>query len=138
MIASKDLVQPSLYPIHAQSPSREGDKKMRGLSRLSSTFVPSRFSASPIKMVENKTSPISILGSGAWGLSTALHLVNAGYANITVFDRASKVPSPYSAGFDLNKIVRPEYEDPFYTELSLVSENVNRVLPVSKIMIAKH
>jgi sarcosine oxidase/L-pipecolate oxidase len=72
-------------------------------------------------MIENKTSPITILGSGTWGLSTALHLTNAGYTNITVFDKAVEIPSRYSAGYDLNKIVRPEYEDPFYTELALVS-----------------
>ncbi|CZT15890.1 related to FAD-dependent oxidoreductase [Ramularia collo-cygni] len=67
----------------------------------------------------SKDSPIAIAGSGAWGLSTALHLLNAGYTNITVFDRAETIPSPYSAANDLNKIVRPEYEDPFYTNLAL-------------------
>lgn len=72
-------------------------------------------------MTETKTSPIAILGAGTWGLSTALHLTNAGYTNITVFDKAAEIPSQYSAGYDLNKIVRPEYEDPFYTELALVS-----------------
>ncbi|ETN39051.1 uncharacterized protein HMPREF1541_05273 [Cyphellophora europaea CBS 101466] len=70
-------------------------------------------------MLPNKSARIAIAGSGTWGLSTALHLVNAGYTNITVFDRASEIPSRYSAGFDINKIVRPEYEDPFYTELAL-------------------
>lgn len=66
-----------------------------------------------------KDAPICILGSGAWGLSTALHLHQDGYTNITVFDRASEIPSKYSAAYDLNKIVRAEYEDPFYTELAL-------------------
>jgi sarcosine oxidase/L-pipecolate oxidase len=61
-----------------------------------------------------------IVGAGVFGLSTALHLAQDGYTNITVLDRAP-VPSPYSAGNDLNKIVRAEYEDPFYTELALVS-----------------
>jgi len=69
----------------------------------------------------NKQSPVLILGSGAWGLSTALHLERSGYTDITVFDRAETIPSPYSAAYDLNKIVRPEYEDPFYTDLALVS-----------------
>lgn len=69
----------------------------------------------------NKQSPVLILGSGAWGLSTALHLERSGYTNITVFDRAETIPSPYSAAYDLNKIVRPEYEDAFYTDLALVS-----------------
>ena len=68
----------------------------------------------------NKGSPIVIVGAGAWGLSTALHLANAGYTNITVYERAEKIPSPYSAAWDLNKIVRAEYEDSFYTKLALV------------------
>lgn len=72
----------------------------------------------------NKQSPVLILGSGAWGLSTALHLERSGYTDVTVFDRAEAIPSPYSAAFDLNKIVRPEYEDPFYTDLALVGFHV--------------
>ena len=68
----------------------------------------------------NKSDPVLILGAGAWGLSTALHLHNDGYTNISAFDRAEQIPSPYSAACDLNKIVRAEYEDPFYTKLALV------------------
>ncbi|KAI9154889.1 amino acid transporter [Paramyrothecium foliicola] len=67
----------------------------------------------------DKPSPIAVLGAGAWGLSTALHLVESGHTNITVFERASSAPSPYSAANDLNKIIRAEYEDPFYTNLTL-------------------
>jgi sarcosine oxidase/L-pipecolate oxidase len=69
----------------------------------------------------SKQSPIKIVGGGAWGMSTALHLNLAGYSDITVFERGEKVPSPYSAAWDINKIVRAEYEDPFYTDLALVS-----------------
>jgi sarcosine oxidase/L-pipecolate oxidase len=71
-------------------------------------------------MVE-KDAPIAILGAGAWGLSTALHLNTAGYTNITVFDHSQTIPSQHSAAWDLNKIVRAEYEDPFYAKLALVS-----------------
>lgn len=71
-------------------------------------------------MTLDKKQPVAILGAGAWGLSTALHLLNSGYTNITVFDQASQIPSPYSGAYDLNKIVRAEYEDEFYTELALV------------------
>lgn len=74
-------------------------------------------------MSTDKHEPVAILGAGAWGLSTALHLLNAGYDNITVFDQASEIPSVYSAAYDLNKIVRAEYEDNFYTELALVSRS---------------
>ena len=70
--------------------------------------------------MSNKHSPIIIVGGGAWGLSTALHLNASGHTNVTVFERAQTIPSPYSAAYDLNKIVRPEYEDPFYTDLALV------------------
>lgn len=71
--------------------------------------------------MSGKDASIIIVGAGAWGLSTALHLTNAGYTNITVYERAEQIPSQYSAAWDLNKIVRPEYEDGFYTELALVS-----------------
>jgi len=60
------------------------------------------------------------MGGGAWGLSTALHMHEAGYIDITVYERASEMPSRYSAAWDLNKIVRAEYEDPFYVDLALV------------------
>lgn len=75
-------------------------------------------------MPRDKTAPVGIIGSGCWGLSTAYHLVKQGYSNVTIFDRASEAPSPFSAANDLNKIVRAQYDDEFYTELGLV-----RVLP---------
>jgi sarcosine oxidase/L-pipecolate oxidase len=66
-----------------------------------------------------KSASILIVGAGTFGLSTAYELVTAGYTNIAVLERDS-IPSKFSAGNDLNKIVRAEYEDPFYTELALV------------------
>lgn len=71
-------------------------------------------------MTVSKTSPILIVGAGTFGLSTALHLSNAGYSNITVLDKGSEIPSEYSAANDVNKILRAEYEDDFYTELTVV------------------
>ena len=68
----------------------------------------------------SKEARILIVGAGVFGLSTALELAQQGYKNIKVLDRGAEIPSPYSAGFDLNKIVRAEYEDPFYTDLALV------------------
>ncbi|BCS18274.1 NAD(P)/FAD-dependent oxidoreductase [Aspergillus puulaauensis] len=67
----------------------------------------------------SKSSPIHIVGGGAFGLSTALHLTKDGYTNITVFERDEQIPPRYSAANDLNKIVRAEYEDPFYTDLTV-------------------
>ncbi|KAL1889074.1 hypothetical protein Sste5346_009139 [Sporothrix stenoceras] len=67
----------------------------------------------------DKDDRVLIVGGGAWGLSTALFLVEAGYTNVTILERANSIPSPYSAAYDLNKIVRAEYEDAFYTELAL-------------------
>lgn len=66
-----------------------------------------------------KDEAILIVGAGTFGLSTAFELARNGYQNITVLDRASQIPSPYSAGCDLNKIIRAEYEEPFYTDLAL-------------------
>jgi sarcosine oxidase / L-pipecolate oxidase len=76
-----------------------------------------------------KDQNILIVGAGVFGLSTALHLGQDGYSNITVIDRES-LPSSCSAGNDLNKIVRAEYEDPFYTELALVHTALYLLNPV--------
>lgn len=65
-------------------------------------------------------SPVIIVGGGAFGLSTALHLSQRGYVNITVIEQDDQIPSRYSAANDINKIMRAEYEDPFYTELAMV------------------
>lgn len=72
-----------------------------------------------------KAGPTFILGAGAWRLSTAFHLEQAGYQNITVFEAAETIPSQYSAGSNLNKIVRAEYEDSFYTELALACQQAS-------------
>lgn len=65
--------------------------------------------------------PILILGAGCFGLATAYHLAQDGYSHITVLEKDHEVPSRFSAANDLNKVIRAEYADPFYTELALVS-----------------
>jgi len=59
--------------------------------------------ASPPKTI-SKNSSILIIGAGTWGCSTALHLARRGYTSITALD-AHPLPSPISAGNDINKIV---------------------------------
>lgn len=70
-----------------------------------------------------KSKRILIVGGGTFGLSTAYHLAKDGYNNIIVVDKSSVIPSPISAGNDFNKIIRAEYEDPWYAELALVRDN---------------
>ncbi len=67
----------------------------------------------------DKQAPILILGAGTFGLSTAYHLAKAGYTNVTVLEKSPTFPPELSAGNDLNKILRAEYEDPFYADLAL-------------------
>ncbi|KAI0459723.1 FAD dependent oxidoreductase [Xylaria acuta] len=67
----------------------------------------------------SKSDPIAIVGAGAFGLSTALRLVQAGYHDILVLDKGATVPSGFSAANDLNKILRVEYDDDFYTNLAV-------------------
>ncbi|KAL3471474.1 FAD dependent oxidoreductase [Aspergillus californicus] len=50
------------------------------------------------------SSLILIIGGGTWGCSTALQLARHGYKDITVLDQ-SPIPSPISAGNDVNKIM---------------------------------
>ncbi|PMB72284.1 L-pipecolate oxidase [Beauveria bassiana] len=70
-------------------------------------------------MPDQRNKTILIIGGGAFGLSTALYLAEAGYQDVTVLERDLQIPPRYSAANDLNKIVRAEYEDSFYTELTL-------------------
>jgi shikimate 5-dehydrogenase len=63
---------------------------------------------------------VLILGAGCFGLATAHHLASNGHKNITVLEKGQSVPSSFSAAYDLNKVIRAEYADPFYTDLSLV------------------
>lgn len=51
-----------------------------------------------------KSAPIVIIGAGTWGTSTALHLARRGYTAIKVLD-PYPVPSPISAGNDVNKFL---------------------------------
>ncbi|KAF7952835.1 hypothetical protein EAE96_006060 [Botrytis aclada] len=52
----------------------------------------------------SKSSRILIVGGGTWAVSTALHLARRGYVDVTILD-AYSIPSPISAGNDVNKIV---------------------------------
>jgi sarcosine oxidase/L-pipecolate oxidase len=67
----------------------------------------------------SKSSPIIIIGGGAFGLSSALELSKQEYTDICVFEKDSQIPSRWSAANDLNKIMRAEYEDDFYTHLAI-------------------
>jgi len=61
--------------------------------------------------------PIIVVGAGVFGLSTAWWLTRVGYHNVRVLDRWP-VPSPSSAGYDRNKIIRTEYVDGHFSILS--------------------
>ncbi|KAF5021625.1 hypothetical protein F66182_6325 [Fusarium sp. NRRL 66182] len=65
-----------------------------------------------------KNQSILILGAGCFGLATAFELAKKGYS-ITVLEKDVDVPSRFSAAYDLNKVIRAEYADDFYTALSL-------------------
>lgn len=60
---------------------------------------------------------ILIVGGGLFGTSTAYHLAQRGYKNVTVADRFD-APSKDSAACDLNKVIRTDYPNPLYTRLA--------------------
>ncbi|KAI2617948.1 FAD dependent oxidoreductase [Hypomontagnella submonticulosa] len=64
----------------------------------------------------NPSSKILIIGSGVFGMSTALWLARAGYKDVTIFDMQDTAAAAYdpragvdSASADLNKIIRFSY-----------------------------
>jgi len=54
-------------------------------------------------MVVSKNEGVLIVGAGCFGLSTAYHLLQRGFTDVTVLDRSEKLPAPDAASTDLNK-----------------------------------
>ncbi|MCJ1298016.1 hypothetical protein MMC08_000805 [Hypocenomyce scalaris] len=65
----------------------------------------------------HKSSHILIVGTGTFGLSTAVHLARRGFPNIQCLDRWP-YPSPDSAGFDINKIIGMRNDTPLTARAS--------------------
>lgn len=61
---------------------------------------------------------VLIVGAGTFGLSTALELLRKGHKNLTILD-PYPVPSPLSAGNDVNKILQSRVQDEFDSKLAL-------------------
>ncbi|KAG8531732.1 uncharacterized protein KY384_003364 [Bacidia gigantensis] len=73
-----------------------------------------------------------IIGAGVFGASTALHLIRK-YPNskIRLVDR-EPFPPQNAASWDLNKVVRADYDDIFYTEKALEAKELWRWDPLFK------
>lgn len=65
----------------------------------------------------SKSDSILIVGSGVFGLTTALELHNRGYTNITILDRFL-APVPDGSSTDISRIVRADYADPLYAKMA--------------------
>lgn len=66
---------------------------------------------------QNSDKSILIVGCGIFGLASALEFAQKGY-KVTAIDKYEP-PSPWSAACDYNKIVRGEYDNDVYAELSV-------------------
>lgn len=73
--------------------------------------------------LDPSTSRILIIGCGTWGSSTALHLKRRGYAHVKVLD-PYPIPSPISAGNDINKIAEAADLSSTKTDVEWASETV--------------
>lgn len=74
---------------------------------------------------------VLILGAGTFGLSTALELLRKGHKNVTLLD-PYEVPSPISAGNDVNKVFQSTVESEFYSTLALEALELWRSDPIFK------
>ena len=57
-------------------------------------------------MVISRGERVVIIGSGCFGISTAYHLLQRGFTDVTVLDRSERLPAPDAASTDLNKSER--------------------------------
>ncbi|KAF9874438.1 hypothetical protein CkaCkLH20_08001 [Colletotrichum karsti] len=79
-----------------------------------------------ISVPPSKTDTIIVVGAGIFGLSTAIHLAERGYENVTIFDKQPYEETLYSyfngcdaASADINKIIRSAYgTQKIYQDLS--------------------
>ncbi|ORY32889.1 FAD dependent oxidoreductase [Naematelia encephala] len=63
---------------------------------------------------------VVIIGTGIFGTSTALYMLEKGGYNVTMLDKCGILPAPDAASTDLNKIVRAgDYADPAYAQLAI-------------------
>lgn len=76
-------------------------------------------------------SPVLIIGAGTFGLSTALQLLRKGHKNVRLLD-PYPVPSPLSAGNDVNKVLQSTVESEFYSELAEEALQMWRIDPAYK------
>jgi sarcosine oxidase / L-pipecolate oxidase len=81
-------------------------------------------------MIDPNTS-VLIVGAGTFGLSTAVQLLRKGHKNVTLLD-PYEVPSPLSAGNDVNKVFQSTVESEFYSELALEALEMWRTDPLYK------
>ncbi|OJJ05908.1 hypothetical protein ASPVEDRAFT_32250 [Aspergillus versicolor CBS 583.65] len=105
--------------IHAVSNSYSSSSELN-MSAAAPNSLSCSMSARIHRVNDSMSPSILILGAGCFGVLTAHHLASYGYSNITVLNKDSQVPSCFSAANDLNKVIRAEYADPFYTNLALV------------------
>lgn len=74
-----------------------------------------------------------IVGAGVFGASTAYHL-SAFHpeASITLIDRSASFPCSLAASHDFNKIIRSDYDNPFYCKLALEAKEAWKSDPLYK------
>ena len=54
-------------------------------------------------MVFKHPEVVIIVGAGCFGISTAYHLLQRGYTDVTILDRSEQLPAPDAASTDINK-----------------------------------
>lgn len=60
---------------------------------------------------------VVIVGSGEFGASTALSLLQSGKYTVEILDRAPVLPAEDAASTDINKVVRFDYAEKDYADL---------------------
>jgi len=71
-----------------------------GVNKFSHPFV-------SYNMVIAKSEKVIIVGAGSFGVSTAYHLLQRGFTDVTIMDRSPTLPALDAASTDLNRSQSP-------------------------------
>ena len=88
-------------------------------------------------MVISRNEPVVVVGAGCFGISTAYHLLQRGFTDVTVLDRSERLPAPDAASTDLNKSERAYLSSSHFPKKKVLTINPQSAWPSVNLYFLK-